>query len=93
MYKRQELKGVKGINPLTQKEIPIFVSDYVLVSYGTGAIMAVPGHDARDWEFAKKFNLPIVEVVAGGDVQKEPFTENQNGTMVNSDTVSYTHLY
>jgi hypothetical protein len=83
-----ELKGVKGINPLTQKEIPIFVSDYVLVSYGTGAIMAVPGHDARDWEFAKKFNLPIVEVVAGGDVQKEPFTENQNGTMVNSDILN-----
>ncbi len=83
-----ELKGVKGINPLTQKEIPIFVSDYVLVSYGTGAIMAVPGHDARDWEFAKKFNLPIVEVVKGGDVQKEAFTENQNGTMVNSDILN-----
>lgn len=83
-----ELKGVKGINPLTQKEIPIFVSDYVLVSYGTGAIMAVPGHDARDWEFAKKFNLPIVEVVKGGDVQKEAFTENQNGTMVNSDILT-----
>lgn len=78
------LNGVKGINPLTGNEIPIFVSDYVLVSYGTGAIMAVPAHDTRDWEFAKKFDLPIVEVVKGGNVEKEPFTENQNGIMINS---------
>ena len=64
------LDGVKGINPVNGNEIPIFISDYVLASYGTGAIMAVPGHDTRDWEFAKKFDLPIIEVVAGGDVEK-----------------------
>lgn len=79
-----ELKGVSGINPLTGKEIPIFVSDYVLVSYGTGAIMAVPAHDARDWDFAKKFQLPIIEVVQGGSPQKEAYTETQKGIMVNS---------
>jgi len=79
-----ELKGVSGINPLTGKEIPIFVSDYVLVSYGTGAIMAVPAHDARDWDFAKKFQLPIIEVVQGGNPQKEAYTETQKGIMVNS---------
>ncbi|MCI9576584.1 MAG: leucine--tRNA ligase [Clostridiales bacterium] len=78
------LDGVCGINPLTGKEIPIFISDYVLVSYGTGAIMAVPAHDTRDWEFAKKFDLPIVEVVAGGDVQNEAFTDCATGQMVNS---------
>ena len=78
------LDGVCGINPLTGKEIPIFISDYVLVSYGTGAIMAVPAHDTRDWEFAKKFDLPIVEVVAGGDVQNEAFTDCATGKMVNS---------
>lgn len=67
------LDGVMGINPVNDTEIPIFISDYVLTSYGTGAIMAVPAHDTRDWEFAKKFNLPIIEVVAGGeDVQKKP---------------------
>ncbi|HEX3037675.1 MAG TPA: leucine--tRNA ligase [Oscillospiraceae bacterium] len=78
------LNGVAAINPLTGKEIPIFISDYVLVSYGTGAIMAVPAHDTRDWEFAKKFDLPIIEVVKGGDVQKEPFTDCATGIMVNS---------
>ena len=79
------LVGVNAINPVTGKEIPIFVSDYVLVTYGTGAIMAVPAHDSRDWEFAKKFNLPIVEVVSGGeDVEKEAYTDVQKGTMVNS---------
>lgn len=78
------LDGVVAINPLTGKEIPIFISDYVLVSYGTGAIMAVPGHDSRDWEFAKKFGLPIVEVVKGGDVEKEAFTDCDTGVMVNS---------
>ncbi|MDF2632191.1 MAG: leucine--tRNA ligase, partial [Caproiciproducens sp.] len=78
------LDGVAAINPVTGKEIPIFISDYVLVSYGTGAIMAVPAHDTRDWEFAKKFNLPIVEVVQGGDVQKEAFTDCETGVMVNS---------
>lgn len=80
------LDGVKAINPVNGKEIPVFVSDYVLVSYGTGAIMAVPAHDTRDWEFAKKFNLPIIEVVKGGeDVQKEAFTDCATGVMVNSD--------
>ncbi|MGN0182767.1 MAG: leucine--tRNA ligase [Candidatus Ornithomonoglobus sp.] len=80
-----ELKGVKAINPVNGKEIPIFVSDYVLVTYGTGAIMAVPAHDSRDWEFAKKFNLPIIEVVAGGkDVQAEAYTDVYKGKMVNS---------
>ena len=78
------LDGVAGINPVNGKEIPIFVSDYVLMSYGTGAIMAVPGHDTRDWEFAKKFDLPIIEVVKGGDVEKEAFTDCQTGIMVNS---------
>ena len=78
------LEGVEAINPLTGTTIPIFISDYVLVSYGTGAIMAVPAHDTRDWEFAKKFDLPIIEVVKGGDVQKEAFTDCDTGTMVNS---------
>ena len=79
-----EIKGVKAINPATGKEIPIFVSDYVLAGYGTGAIMAVPAHDERDWEFAKKFGLPIIEVVAGGDVQNEAFTDVATGKLVNS---------
>ena len=78
------LKGVRGINPVNDKEIPIFVSDYVLMSYGTGAIMAVPAHDTRDYEFAKVFDLPIIEVVKGGDVTKEAFTDCATGTMVNS---------
>ena len=78
------IDGVKAINPVNGKEIPIFISDYVLISYGTGAIMAVPAHDTRDWEFAKKFNLPIIEVVAGGDVENEAFTDCAAGTMVNS---------
>ncbi len=80
-----ELKGVKAINPVNGREIPIFISDYVLMTYGTGAIMAVPAHDTRDYEFAKVFNLPIIEVVAGGDVEKEAFTDCATGTMVNSD--------
>ncbi|MBQ7547552.1 MAG: leucine--tRNA ligase [Clostridia bacterium] len=79
-----ELRGVRAINPVNGEEIPIFISDYVLVSYGTGAIMAVPAHDTRDWEFAKKFGLPIVEVVKGGDVEKEAFTDCATGVMVNS---------
>ena len=78
------LAGVAAINPVNGKEIPIFISDYVLMSYGTGAIMAVPGHDTRDWEFAKKFGLPIIEVVKGGDVEKEAFTDCATGIMVNS---------
>ena len=79
-----KLEGVFAVNPVNDTQIPIFVSDYVLMSYGTGAIMAVPGHDTRDWEFAKKFDLPIIEVVAGGDVTKEAFTDCETGVMVNS---------
>ena len=78
------IQGVEGINPVNGKNIPIFVSDYVLMSYGTGAIMAVPAHDTRDWEFAKKFNLPIIEVVKGGNVEEEAFTDCATGIMVNS---------
>ena len=78
------LDGVTAVNPVNGAEIPIFISDYVLVSYGTGAIMAVPAHDTRDWEFAKKFNLPIIEVVKGGNVQQEAFTDCATGVMVNS---------
>ncbi len=79
-----KLEGVSAINPLTGKKIPIFVSDYVLAGYGTGAIMAVPAHDDRDWDFAKKFDLPIIEVVAGGEVQNAAFTDVETGKMVNS---------
>ena len=79
------LMGVNAINPVTGTEIPVFVSDYVLVTYGTGAIMAVPAHDTRDWEFAKAFDLPIIEVVSGGkDVNEEAYTDVASGTMVNS---------
>ena len=81
-----EIKGIKAVNPLTNKEIPIWISDYVLITYGTGAIMAVPAHDTRDYEFAKKFNLPIVQVVDGKDVNldKEAFTDVATGTLINS---------
>ena len=78
------LRGVKAINPVNGCEIPIFISDYVLATYGTGAIMAVPGHDERDWDFAKKFDLPIIEVVKGGNVQEAAFTDVETGIMVNS---------
>ena len=81
-----KLEGVAGINPVNGKKIPIFISDYVLVSYGTGAIMAVPAHDDRDWEFAKKFGCEIIEVVQGGDIEKAAFTlKDDTGIMVNSD--------
>ena len=79
-----KLEGVRAINPVNDAEIPIFVSDYVLMSYGTGAIMAVPAHDDRDWDFAKKFDLPIIEVVKGGNVQEAAFTDCATGVMVNS---------
>ena len=79
-----ELKGVKAVNPVNNMAIPIFISDYVLMSYGTGAIMAVPGHDTRDYDFAKAFNLPIVEVVKGGNIEVEAFTDCETGVMVNS---------
>ena len=80
-----KLDGVKAINPVSLKEIPIFVSDYVLMSYGTGAIMAVPAHDDRDYDFAKKFNLPITAVIDGGDVSKYAFTDCKSGRMINSN--------
>ncbi len=85
-----EIKGIKAINPLTNTEIPIWVSDYVLITYGTGAIMAVPSHDARDWEFAKKFNLPMVQVIESNspdvvcDIEKEAFTDVTTGKLINS---------
>ena len=78
------LEGVEGVNPVNDRRIPIFISDYVLATYGTGAIMAVPAHDTRDYDFAKAFGLPIIEVVAGGDVEKEAFTDCATGVMVNS---------
>lgn len=83
-----ELDGIKAVNPVNGKEIPIWISDYVLMTYGTGAIMAVPAHDTRDWEFAKKFNLPLVQVVQGKkpvDVNEEAFTDVATGTLINSD--------
>ena len=80
------LQGIEGIHPVSGKHIPIFVSDYVLITYGTGIVMGVPGHDQRDWDFATKFGLPIVEVVKGGDITKEAFTiKDDTGIMVNSD--------
>jgi len=82
-----EIKGINAINPVTGKEIPIYISDYVLASYGTGAIMAVPGHDARDREFAKKFGLPIIEVVSGGDIEKEAYVDCETGIMINSPLI------
>jgi len=80
-----EIKGIRAVNPVTGNEIPVWVSDYVLMTYGTGAIMAVPAHDDRDWAFAKKFNLPIIEVVGGGEnVQEAPYVDVEDGVMVNS---------
>jgi len=79
-----KLEGVKAVNPVNGAEIPIFISDYVLMSYGTGAIMAVPAHDDRDWEFAKVFNIPMIEVVAGGNIEEAAFTDCATGVMVNS---------
>ena len=79
-----QIEGIRALNPVNGKEIPVWVSDYVLMTYGTGAIMAVPAHDERDWEFAKKFGLPIIEVVAGGNVQEACFSDVATGTLVNS---------
>ena len=79
-----EIKGLKAINPVNNEEIPIWVSDYVLMTYGTGAIMAVPAHDQRDYEFAKKFGLKIVEVVSGGNIEKSAYTDIDEGKMINS---------
>ncbi|NLJ78264.1 MAG: leucine--tRNA ligase [Tissierellia bacterium] len=83
-----EIEGLKAINPVTQKEIPIWISDYVLMSYGTGAIMAVPAHDTRDWEFAKEFNLPIVEVVEGGNIDEGAYTDTESGILINSELIN-----
>ena len=76
--------GTYAINPFSKEKIEIWIADYVLISYGTGAIMAVPGHDERDWEFASKYNLPIVEVVEGGDVSKAAYTAKGNAKIINS---------
>ena len=78
------IDGLKGVNPVNGKEIPIFVSDYVMITYGTGAIMAVPAHDTRDYEFATKFGLDIIEVIKGGDITKEAYTDTTSGELVNS---------
>lgn len=83
-----KIEGIEAINPASGQNIPIFISDYVMMSYGTGAIMAVPGHDTRDWEFAKKFNLPIVEVVSGGNVEEAAYTDTEEGIIVNSDFIN-----
>jgi leucyl-tRNA synthetase len=79
-----KIQGIKAINPATDEEIPIWVSDYVLMSYGTGGVMAVPAHDIRDYEFAKKYNIPIVEVVEGGNIEIEAYTDIERGTLINS---------
>ncbi|MDO5725438.1 MAG: leucine--tRNA ligase [Tissierellia bacterium] len=79
------LEGIKALNPVSKKEIPIWISDYVLITYGTGAIMAVPAHDERDYEFAKKFDMPIIEVIKGGDIEKEAYTDTNEGILINSD--------
>ena len=87
-----QIDGLKAVNPVNGKEVPIWVSDYVLMSYGTGAIMAVPGHDDRDWEFAKKFNLPIIQVVAKDgeevDINEAAFTDVATGVLINSDFIN-----
>jgi leucyl-tRNA synthetase len=83
-----KLEGLEAINPVNQEKIPIFVADYVMMDYGTGAIMAVPGHDERDYAFAKKFGCPIVEVIAGGDISQEAYTDTEHGILVNSGLIN-----
>ena len=83
-----KIDGLVAINPVNNKEIPIFVADYVMIGYGTGAIMAVPGHDSRDYEFATKYNLEIIEVISGGDISKEAYTDSQDGILVNSGIIN-----
>lgn len=83
-----ELKGIKAINPISGEEIPVWISDYVMMGYGTGAIMAVPAHDNRDWEFATKFNIPIIEVISGGNIEEAAFTDTSNGTLINSPLIN-----
>ena len=81
-----KIEGLTGINPITEKEVPVFISDYVLATYGTGAIMAVPAHDTRDWDFAKKFGIDIIPVIKGGDIEKEAYTGD--GEMINSGSLN-----
>jgi len=83
-----EIKGLTAVNPVSGKKVPVWVADYVMMGYGTGAIMGVPAHDTRDWEFAKKFNIPIIEVIEGGNVQEEAFTDVEDGILVNSDILN-----
>jgi len=83
-----KIEGLVAINPVNNKEIPIFVADYVMIGYGTGAIMAVPGHDTRDYEFATKYNLDIIEVISGGDISKEAYTDSYEGVLVNSGLIN-----
>ena len=83
-----KIEGLVAINPVNNKEIPVFVADYVMIGYGTGAIMAVPGHDTRDYEFAQKFGCDIVEVIAGGDISVEAYTDTYDGILVNSDILN-----
>ena len=82
-----EIKGLKALNPISEKEIPVYVSDYVLMTYGTGAIMAVPAHDQRDYEFAVKFDLPVLQVIAGGDISEAAYTDTDKGIVVNSPLI------
>lgn len=82
------VKGITAINPLNNKEVPIYIADYVMMGYGTGAIMAVPAHDTRDYEFAKKFNIDIIPVIKGGDIQKEAYTDISDGVMINSGSIN-----
>lgn len=82
------LNGIEAIHPLTQQLVPIFIADYVTITYGTGAIMAVPGHDDRDYEFAKKYQLPIIEVIQGGDLSKQAYTDTEQGVLVNSEVIN-----
>jgi len=82
-----EIKGLKAVNPVNKQEIPIFISDYVMITYGTGAIMAVPAHDTRDYEFATKYKLNIIEVIKGGDITKEAYTDTEEGILVNSPLI------
>ena len=81
------LEGICAINPISEKEVPVYISDYVLMTYGTGAIMAVPAHDQRDYEFAKKFDLPIIEVISGGDISEQAYTDSSNGVAINSPLI------
>ena len=83
-----EIKGLAVINPVNGKEVPVWVADYVMMGYGTGAIMGVPGHDQRDWEFARKFRIPIIEVIGGGNIEEAAFTDVEDGILINSDMIN-----